>query len=175
MPDASEVGVVAKGDWTLEVTLEGPRGYFPVLSAYLAALPAHRPSVEKHGDKWTEAANIVCNGPFTLEAWEHNKEMVLRKNKHFFGAKDVTLDKVTIPIIPVQSGALPYENNELDLTALQTGDLKRLQSDAPDGQGSLPLPVPRHLVPHAPGDEAAVRQRQGAARGGRTRSTARTW
>ena len=121
VPDASGVGVVAKGDWTLEVTLEGPRGYFPVLSAYLAALPAHRPSVEKHGDKWTEAANIVCNGPFTLETWEHNKVMVLRKNKHFFDAKDVTLDKVTIPIIPVQSGALPYENNELDITALQTG------------------------------------------------------
>ena len=41
VPDASGVGVVAKGDWVLEVTLEGPRGYFPVLSAYLAALPAH--------------------------------------------------------------------------------------------------------------------------------------
>src|ERR671918_13022 len=40
--DASQVGVRAKDDWTLEVTLEGPRGYFPVLSAYLAALPAHR-------------------------------------------------------------------------------------------------------------------------------------
>ena len=54
--DASEVGVKAKDDWTLEVTLEGPRGYFPVLSAYLAALPGHRASIEKHGDKWTEAA-----------------------------------------------------------------------------------------------------------------------
>src|SRR5437870_4895712 len=71
--DASQVGVVAKDDWTLEVTLEGPRGYFPVLSAYLAAYPAHRASVEKHGDKWTEAANIVCNGPFVLESREHNK------------------------------------------------------------------------------------------------------
>ena len=86
VPDASGVGVVAKGDWVLEVTLEGPRGYFPVLSAYLAALPAHRPSVEKHGDKWTEAANLVCNGPYTLEAWEHNKVLVLRKNKHFLNA-----------------------------------------------------------------------------------------
>ena len=166
VPDASGVGVVAKGDWTLEVTLEGPRGYFPVLSAYLAALPAHRPSVEKHGDKWTEAANIVCNGPFTLEAWEHNKVMVLRKNKHFFDAKDVTLDKVTIPIIPVQSGALPYENNELDITALQTGDLKRLRDDPRTGRAGLPLSVPGHLVPHAPGDEAALRQREGAPRRG---------
>src|SRR5205823_10700837 len=79
---------------------------------------------------WTEAANIVCNGPFVLEAWEHNKVMVLRKNKHFLNAKDVALDKVTIPIIPLQSGALPYENNELDLSPLQTGDLKRLRDAA---------------------------------------------
>src|SRR5262249_297335 len=89
--DAGQVGVKAKDDWTLEVTLEGPRGYFPVLTAYLAALPAHKASVEKHGDKWTEPGNIVTNGPFTLESWEHNKQMVLRRNKHFYGAKDVTL------------------------------------------------------------------------------------
>src|SRR5438034_649890 len=56
--DPNQVGVRAKDDWTLEVTLEGPRGYFPVLAAYLAALPAHRASVEKHADKWTEAAKI---------------------------------------------------------------------------------------------------------------------
>ncbi len=61
-------------------------------------------SIEKYGDKWTEAANLVCNGPFILESWEHNKVMVLRKNKHFFGAKDMTLDKVVIPIIPAGLG-----------------------------------------------------------------------
>jgi ABC-type oligopeptide transport system substrate-binding subunit len=167
-PDASQVGVVAKGDWTLEVTLEGPRGYFPVLAGYLAALPAHRPSVEKHGDKWTEAANLVCNGPFTLEAWEHNKVMVLRKNKHFFGAKNITLDKVTIPIIPVQSGALPYENNELDLSPLQTGDLKRLR-DAPATKSQVfryPFPGTWYLIPQAtkaPFDNVKVRRAVGHA------------
>jgi oligopeptide transport system substrate-binding protein len=168
VPDASGVGVVAKGDWVLEVTLEGPRGYFPVLSAYLAALPAHRPSVEKHGDKWTEAANIVCNGPFTLEAWEHNKVMVLRKNKHFLNAKDVTLEKITIPIIPVQSGALPYENNELDITALQTGDLKRLRDDPKTGKQVFRYPFPGtwYLTPQVtkpPFDNVKVRRAVGHA------------
>src|SRR5690242_2217558 len=104
VPDASGVGVVAKNDWTLEVTLEGPRGYFPVLSAYLAALPAHRGAVEKHGDKWTEAGNIVTNGPFVLESWEHHKQMVLRKNPYYFGAKDIHLTRVVIPIIPIAAG-----------------------------------------------------------------------
>ncbi|MET0488383.1 MAG: peptide ABC transporter substrate-binding protein [Candidatus Rokuibacteriota bacterium] len=168
VPDASGVGVVAKADWVLEVTLEGPRGYFPVLSAYLAALPAHKPSVDKYGDKWTEAGNIVCNGPFVLETWEHNKVMVLRKNKHFFLAKDVSLEKVTMPIIPVQSGALPYENNELDMTALQTGDLKRLRDDPKTGKQVFRFPYPGtwYLIPQVtkpPFDNVKVRRAVGHA------------
>ncbi|MBI4593727.1 MAG: peptide ABC transporter substrate-binding protein, partial [Candidatus Rokubacteria bacterium] len=127
--DPGRVGVRARDDWTLEVTLEGPRAYFPVLAAYLAALPAHRRSVEKHGDRWTEAANIVSNGPFVLEAWEHHRVMVLRRNRHFFGARDVTLDRVVIPIIPPTAGALPYENDELDMTSLQPADLRRLRAN----------------------------------------------
>ena len=163
LTDPSQLGVRAKDDWTLEVALEGPRGYFPVLSAYLAALPAHRPSVEKHGDKWTEAANIVCNGPFVLETWEHQKVMVLRKNKHFFGARDVTLEKVTAPIIPIASGALPYENNELDLTRLQTADLKRLQSDPRTSKEVFRFPYPGtwYLLPQVtkpPFDNVKVRR-----------------
>jgi oligopeptide transport system substrate-binding protein len=163
LTDASQVGVRAKDDSTLEVTLEGPRGYFPVLAAYLAALPAHRPSVEKHGDKWTEAANIVGNGPFVLETWEHNKVIVLRKNKHFFGAKDITLDKVTIPIIPIASGALPYENNEIDLTRLQTADLKRFQADPRTAKEVFRFPYPGtwYLLPQVtkpPFDNVQVRR-----------------
>src|SRR2546428_773653 len=162
VPDAKDVGVQAKNDWTLEVTLEGPRGYFPVLSAYLAAFPAHRPSVEKHGDKWTEAANIVCNGPFTLEAWEHGKQIVLKKNQHFFSAKDVTLERVVIPIIPVASGALPYENNEIDVTLLTPGDLRRIQSGPTGKEGfRYPFPGTWYLTPEVtnpPFDNVKVRR-----------------
>ncbi len=161
--DASQVGVRAKDDWTLEVTLEGPRGYFPVLAAYLAALPAHKGAVEKFGDKWTEAGNIVCNGAFTLEAWEHNKQIVLKKNPHYYGAKDVHLTRVVIPIIPIASGTLPYENNELDLTALQAGDLKRLQSDARMSKDVFRYPFPGtwYLLPQTtkpPFDNLKVRK-----------------
>jgi len=161
--DAKEVGVRAKDDWMLEVTLEGPRGYFPVLSAYTAALPAHRGSVEKYGDKWTEAANIVCNGPFVLDTWEHDKVLVLKKNKHFFGFKDITLEKVTIPIIPIASGALPYENNELDITRLQTADLKRFQSDPKFSKEVFRFPFPGtwYLTPQVtkpPFDNLKVRK-----------------
>src|SRR5882724_4453262 len=171
--DASQVGVRAKDDWTLEITLEGPRGYFPVLSAYQAALPGHRGSIEKHGDKWTEAANIVCNGPFVLDAWEHNRAVVLKKNKHFFGVKDITLEKVTCPIIPIASGVLPYENNEIDLTRLQTADLKRFQSAPKTAKGVFRF---RTLAPgisclRSPSRRSTTSR---SARRWRTRSIART-
>jgi len=161
--DAGQVGVRAKDDWTLEVTLEGPRGYFPVLAAYLAAVPAYRPAVEKHGDKWTEAANIVTNGPFVLEAWDHHKQYVLRKNPHYYDAKNIHLTRVIIPIIPVASGALPYENNEIDLTSLQSGDLRRFQTDPRMSKDVFRYPFPGtwYLLPQAtkpPFDNLKVRK-----------------
>jgi ABC-type oligopeptide transport system substrate-binding subunit len=92
---------------------------------------------------------------------------VLRKSSHFFGAKDVALDQVIIPIIPVASGALPYENNELQLTALQSGDLRRLQS-GPNGKEVFRYPFPGtwYLTPQVtkpPFDNVKVRRAIGQA------------
>jgi ABC-type oligopeptide transport system substrate-binding subunit len=98
-----------------------------------------------------------------LEAWEHNKVIVLRKNKHFFGAKDITLEKITIPIIPIASGVLPYENNEIDLSRLQTADLKRFQSDPRLTKEVFRFPYPGtwYLLPQVtkpPFDNVKVRR-----------------
>lgn len=127
--DPNEVGVKALDDHTLQATLEGPRGYFPVLVAYAAALPAHRTSVEKHGDKWTEPANIVTNGPWVLESWDHHKQFTLKKNPHYFDKDNITLERVIYPIIPRAAGFLPYDNNEIDFAVVPPGDLRRLQAD----------------------------------------------
>jgi oligopeptide transport system substrate-binding protein len=127
--DPHEVGAKALDDYTLQATLEGPRGYFPVLVAYAAALPAHRASVEKHGDKWTEPANIVSNGPWVLESWDHHKQFILKKNPHYFEKDKIALERVIYPIIPRASGFLPYDNNEVDYALVPPGDLRRLQAD----------------------------------------------
>jgi ABC-type oligopeptide transport system substrate-binding subunit len=128
--DRDSVGVKAVDDYTLQATLEGPRGYFPVLAAYGAALPAHRPSVDKYGDKWTEAGTIVSNGPWVLESWEHQKQFVLNKNPYYFDHDNITLERVIYPIMPRAAGFLPYENNEVDFALVPPGDLRRVQADA---------------------------------------------
>ena len=97
-----------------------------------------------------------------------DKFYTLLENSAQADAKNVTLEKVTIPIVPVQSGALPYENNELDLTALQTGDLKRLRTD-PKTQKEVfryPFPGTWYLLPQvtkAPFDNVKVRRAVGHA------------
>ena len=133
----------------------GDPGGAPRLLPGAGRLPgrAARPHARRSRSSATSGrrpATSSRNGPFVLEAWEHNKVMVLRRNKHFFGAKDMTLDKVVIPIIPLASGSLPYENNELDLTALQTADLKRLQGDRPARarkSSAIRIPAPGTCFP----------------------------
>ena len=40
----------------------------------------NKKAVEEFGDRWTEAANIVTNGPFKLERWEHNSAIDIVKD-----------------------------------------------------------------------------------------------
>jgi ABC-type oligopeptide transport system substrate-binding subunit len=101
--DLTQLGAIAKDDRTLEFQLEGPRGYFHVLMAYAATAPSHKASVEKYGDKWTEPGNIVSNGIFVLESWDHNKQFTLKKNPLYFEKDKIILEKVVRPIIAVQS------------------------------------------------------------------------
>jgi ABC-type oligopeptide transport system substrate-binding subunit len=163
LKDPDRVGVRARDDWTLEVTLEGPRGYFAVLMAALATLPAHRPSVEKYRDRWTEPGHIVSNGPFVLESWLHSSVMVLRKNPHYFGARDVRLDKVVIPILPARAGTRPYRRNHIDLMRLHQAGV-RLFDTRPDlARETFRYGVPGtwYLIPQVtrpPFDDVRVRR-----------------
>jgi oligopeptide transport system substrate-binding protein len=161
--DLAQLGVKAKDDLTLEFTLEGPRGYFPVLMAYAATAPAHRASVEKHGDKWTEPEHIVCNGIFTLESWDHNRQFTLKKNPMYFEKDEIRLAKVIRPVIARQAQLLAYENNEIDFVEVPSADLKRIQND-PKLSKELILydaPITWYLTPqvtHPPFDDLRVRR-----------------
>jgi oligopeptide transport system substrate-binding protein len=129
---ATELGLKAVDDNTLEVTLERPTGYFPILVAYLAAVPTHRATVEKHGDKTgTDADKFVGTGPFKLTKWDHNKSWELSKNEHYYNAKNIKLEKVVYTVAKRETWVTAYENNELDLISnANFGDLKRLSGDS---------------------------------------------
>jgi ABC-type oligopeptide transport system substrate-binding subunit len=126
---ADDIGVKAVDDTTLEITLEGPRGYFPTVMAYIAALPAHRPSVEEFGEKWTEAANIVTNGPWKLTSWEHESQYICERYDDFKLEPKAKLRKRIQPIIATDAQLAAYEANEIDRAQVPVAELKRLQAD----------------------------------------------
>ncbi len=124
-----DVGIKAIDDSTLEITLEGPRGYFPTVMAYLAALPAHRASVEEFAEKWTDAGNIVSNGPWKLTSWEHDSSMTFERYDEFALEPKAKLRKRIATIITTDAQLAAYESNEIDRALVPVAELKRLQAD----------------------------------------------
>ncbi len=128
--DEDEVGVRAIDDYTLEVVCEGPRAYLPTVVTYIAAAPSHRPSVEEHGDQWTEAENIVTNGPWTLERWDHDVTVDMIRNENYWDSESITLERVVRPIIGSDASQLAFENDEIDWHFRgQLGQLERVEDD----------------------------------------------
>jgi oligopeptide transport system substrate-binding protein len=119
---ADKVGVEATDDQTLVVHLTSNQPWFVQQSAHTAFLAVHQATVEKFGDKWTDPANIVTDGPFMLKAWEHEAEIDLVKNPNWRDAKDVKLTSVPGKIIVDGTTRVQaFESGEVD--ALDGGGL----------------------------------------------------
>jgi oligopeptide transport system substrate-binding protein len=119
---ADKVGVEAPDDYTLVVHLTSAQPWFIQQSAHTAFLAVNQKTVEQFGDKWTEAANIVTDGPFKVAKWEHESELDLVKWDEWRDAKDVTLTSVPGKIIVDGTTRVQaFESGEVD--ALDSGAL----------------------------------------------------
>jgi oligopeptide transport system substrate-binding protein len=95
----SQVGVSAPSKFTIRVQLKSPRASFIQQLSHSGFNAVPRATVEKFGDKWTEAANIQTYGPFKLTSWKHDASLTLTKNPKWRDAKSVKLNKITFTII----------------------------------------------------------------------------
>jgi oligopeptide transport system substrate-binding protein len=117
-----KVGVNALDDRTLEVRLTSAQPWFVQQVSHHSFLAVHRPTVEQFGDRWTEPGNIVTDGPFKLDAWEHSASIDLVKNDAWRGAADVSLTRVNGKIIVDGTTRVQaFEAGEVD--ALDAGGL----------------------------------------------------
>jgi oligopeptide transport system substrate-binding protein len=127
--DAAQVGVRAKDDYTLEVTLESPTGWFAnAVGADHVWLPVPRHVVTKHGEKWTEAESIVTNGPFTIQTWKHDQEMVLVANPHYWREKPTARVVISMTNDPQATSLSAYETDEVDWAWAPIAQLNQLRS-----------------------------------------------
>lgn len=115
--DPQVLGATARDDRTLVVSLEEQTAHFLKLTALWTYSPLKREALERNGDRWTSAANIVTNGPFRLRDWQHDREIVLERNLTY-PSNDAIVPRVVLSIFP-EDGAgqvmSAYEAGTLDV------------------------------------------------------------
>jgi oligopeptide transport system substrate-binding protein len=127
---ADEVGVRAVDDRTLEVTLTSPQPWFLQQLAHHSFLAVNQSAVEEFGEQWTEAQNIVTNGPFELARWEHDSRIDLVKWEEWRDADSVTLTRVNGRMISDGTTAVQaFEAGEIDaqVGGLPPAEMPRLK------------------------------------------------
>jgi len=110
--DPDRVGVQALDAVTLVVELEAPCSYFPQLLTCDFTYPVPQHLLERGGKAWTDEANIVTNGPFKLEAWQHGKSIVLERNPEYHGRFTGNVQRVELSLL--QDPVVKLERYEAD-------------------------------------------------------------
>jgi oligopeptide transport system substrate-binding protein len=134
--DIETLGVTALDDHTVQFTLEAPAAYFLSISSMWTLRPVPQWTIEEYGDAWTDPANIVVNGPYTLTEWRAGESLSFVKNESYYGAADVQIDQVELSVITDQITEVAlYESGELDVAgegpgSLTAEELTRIQADA---------------------------------------------
>jgi oligopeptide transport system substrate-binding protein len=157
----AKLGIKVNGANEIAFTLTEKAPYFNSIAALWVGAPTRESDVTKGGDKWTEPATFIGNGPFVLSEWKHNEKMVYTRNaKYRTPAKLAKWTKVMINESAVAFAA--YRNNELDAVGIGAEQLRTVDGDADlkaqtvDVGGSCTIYVGFNNA-RAPFDDAKVR------------------
>ena len=83
--DFAQVGFRAPDPYTFVIQLVNPTAYFLSLLANPPWMPVHLPTILKYGaydekgTRWTHPGNFVGNGPFNLDTWRTEQEIVVSR------------------------------------------------------------------------------------------------
>jgi oligopeptide transport system substrate-binding protein len=122
---SQQLGVTASDPYELRVQLAAPTPYFLYLLTNCWFMPVHAATVRKHGAKWTDAGNLVGNGPFLLKSTTINGQIELQRNPVYREASAVRLQAVTYHPVPDTAAATArFLAGDLDITdRFQIGDI----------------------------------------------------
>jgi oligopeptide transport system substrate-binding protein len=126
------LGIQAIDDYTLEVELESPTGYFLNLTTFMIFFPAREDFYKAQNDRYfADVENMIFNGPFTITEWVHGASLRMEKNPSYWNAGSVALNVINIPYITpdasarfnlYKDGKLAVENGLSGLAAEQLND-----------------------------------------------------
>ncbi|MCH9626226.1 MAG: Oligopeptide-binding protein OppA [Chlamydiales bacterium] len=110
------LGVHILDERTLEVKLKHPAPYFLELTAFPTYFPVNK-KVDLLNSEWAAEAGsqFACNGPFMLQKWDHENEIIVQKNPLYWDADVVRLETIQLAMIEdITTEFYMFEMNELD-------------------------------------------------------------
>lgn len=124
-----DLGVAAPNDKTFVVTLDTPATYFLSVLTLWVTVPMQEEWITS--ENATEAANYVSSGPFMLDTWDHNSQIILKPNPNWYGDVKPTLTEIQMSMSPEPAQAMAaYETGEIDmLLPVPSEDIERVKGD----------------------------------------------
>ena len=126
------LGVKAVDAHTFEVTLSEPVPYFVDMLTHSSVLPVHKATVEKGGEKWTQAGNFIGNGAYVLKEWTVNSKIALERNKNYWNDAATQINQVEMLTISEETTDVNrFKAGEIDVTynALLTDMFAQLKTE----------------------------------------------
>lgn len=123
-----KLGLSAPDDSTFVVELSRPASYFLYVTTIWVTVPVQQTWVEI-GEDFTEAENYVASGPFKIESWAHDEEIVLTPNENWYGEAPL-LEQIIVKYGSDPDGFYrQYLNDEVDLAAVPGANAEQVRAD----------------------------------------------
>ena len=137
----SKLNVTALDDKTLQVVTTGNYPFWNELLAFPVYFPVREDVVDNDGTWATDPATYVTNGLYTLESWEHNSVITIKKNENHPDAAEVTMPEIKFYLSDDANNMLSnFKNGDwLLVDDVPTNEIATLKSEYPtefhiDGQ-----------------------------------------
>ena len=117
----ADIGIKAINNKTLEITLNRPALYFPLLLAHPVFFPVsekfYAGSKEDFG---TRPETITSSGPYILREWNSGNNLLLVKNQYYWDKSSIKPEEIEIKIIPDELKAMSAFNaGDIDIVNLE--------------------------------------------------------
>lgn len=136
---ASDVGVKALDDKTLQITLGKATPQFDKKLGFVALFPIRLDVIAKGGSSWaTDYTAQVYNGPFIIKSWVKENSMVLEKNPNYWDAENVHLQTVNMTLVSeFSTQASLFESKQTDVIEGKSDYVKKWSDAAAKGEIQL--------------------------------------
>ncbi len=130
--EGAALAVEAIDDKTLVVTINNAVSYWNELLAFPTYYPVHAATVAN--EAWaTDPSTYVCNGPYTMTAWEHNSVITLEKNANYHAPDSITMGTIKAHLSDDANNMLAnFKNGDwLLIDDVPTNEIKTLKTEYP--------------------------------------------